>query len=72
LNKEIKRRADGGEISPTPEASLRRAPAVVIEAHDEWQVTRRYLSEVSMAELRKVIAAKQAAAEPVAEQRQIA
>jgi hypothetical protein len=35
--------------------------------------TRRYLSDISMAELRKVIAAKQAAiTEPLAEQRQIA
>jgi transposase-like protein len=62
LNKEIKRRADVVEIFPNPAAFLRLATAVVIEAHDEWKVTRRYLSDVSMDELRVVIAAKHAAA----------
>lgn len=72
LNKEIKRGADVVAIFPNPAAFLRLATAVVIEAHAEWQVTRRYLSDISMAELRKVIAAKHAATDPVAEQRQIA
>lgn len=62
LNKEIKRRADDVEIFPNPAAFLHLATAVVIEAHDEWQVTRRYVSDVSMDELRAVIAAKQRAA----------
>ena len=61
LNKEIKRRADVVEIFPTRSVPA-LATAVVIESHDEWQVTRRYLSDVSMDELRAVIAAKHASA----------
>jgi putative transposase len=62
LNKEIKRRTDvvgwghlplAGDFL-NPEALLRLAGAVLVEAHNEWQVCdRRYLSEGSMAQLNR-------------------
>jgi hypothetical protein len=55
LNKAIKHRTDVVGVFPNPAALLRLAGGVLVEDHDEWQVSdRRYLSEGSMAAIRPI------------------